>query len=584
MKAIKSHRIFYKSHNPPKFMAVTKEDIAKLIQKEVKLKEAEIIETLEIPPNNELGDFAFPCFKLAGIFKKNPVEIAKIIAANIKSKDGIEKIEAKGPYLNIFLNKSDTLKAILNAVDKEYGKSNDGKNKKVVIDFSSPNVGKPMHVGHIRSTIIGDSLMRTHAFLGYEPVGINYLGDIGLHIGKLIVAWELWLDKKALKEDPVKEMLRLYVKFCELEKSEIVEGQDEADDYTNNEWTNKAKEKIKLIELGDEKAHKIWKEIRDASGKGFDRVYKILKVNFHETTGQSKFSDAGKDIVMNFAKKGLVKPDPSGAMYIEFDKLPKKFILRSNGTASYMTQDLAAAIHRYKTYKFEKMIYVTDYRQSLHFQQLFEILKKFNYDFGDKCHHVGFGTVNFGKEIIASRSGKIILLEDVLRKTIEKAKEEIKKRETKGDAESIGVASIKYAILRNEPQKDVEFSWDIAMKFEGETGPYLQYSYARASSILRKAVKIGKFEIPLKPSKEEIALAKKIEEFPSIVADSAKKLDPSLIAHYSFALAQIFNDFYHACPVLDSEEKAFRLKLVDAFRTTLKNSLYLLGIDVMEQM
>jgi arginyl-tRNA synthetase len=433
--------------------------------------------------------------------------------------------------------------------------------------------------------------MRTHAFLGYDTIGINYLGDIGLHIGKLIVAWELWLDKKTLKENPIKEMLRLYVKFCELEKSEVVEGQDETDDYSNNEWTNKAKEKLKLIELGDEKAHKIWKELREASGKGFDRVYKILKVKFHETTGQSKFSDAGKEIVTNAAKKGLVKLDPSGAMYVEFEKLPKKFVLRSNGTASYMTQDLGAAVSRYKQYKFDKIIYETDYRQTLHFQQLFEILNKLGYEFSKKCYHVGHGTVNFGKEILATRVGNIILLEDVLKKTIEKAQEEIAKRKTKGDAESIGVASIKYAILRNEPQKDVEFSWDIAMKFEGETGPYLQYSYARASSILRKASKEkqttktkAKFSIPTTPANEEIALAKKIEEFPSVVLDSAKKLDPSLIAHYSFSLSQIFNDFYHACPVLDSKDKLFRLKLIEAFRTTMKNALYLLGIDVNEEM
>jgi len=565
-----------------------KEIVAELLAKEVKkLKKEDIMSSIEVPPTAELGDFSFPCFKLSNIYKKNPVEIAKQLAKEIKPKQDIERIEAKGPYLNFFMNKNKTITTILESVDKNYGKSKEGKNKKVLIDFSSPNIGKPMHVGHIRSTIIGDSLMRTYAFLGYDAVGINYLGDVGLHIGKLIVAWELWLDKKSLKTDPVKELLRLYVKFCENEKSEIVEGQDEADDYSNNEWTNKAKEKIKLIELGDEKAHKIWKEIRESSAKGFDKVYKILNVSFHETTGQSKFSEAGKELIMNFAKKGIVKPDPTGAMYVEFPEtnMPKKFVLRSNGTASYITQDLAAAISRYKNYKFDKMIYVTDYRQNLHFQQLFEILTKFGHDFSKKCEHIGFGTVNFGKEIIASRTGKIILLEDVLAKTIEKAKQEIKKRKTKGDSEAIGVASIKYAILRNEPPKDVEFSWDIAMKFEGETGPYLQYSYARASSIIKKAGKIkSKFEIPKKITSEEIILAKKIEEFPELIKHSAENLDPSLIAHYAFALSQAFNDFYANCKVIGSEEEIFRLKLIEAFRITLKNALYLLGIEVMEEM
>jgi arginyl-tRNA synthetase len=414
------------------------------------------------------------------------------------------------------------------------------------------------------------------------------MGDIGLHIGKLIVAWELWLDKKALKQDPIAELLRLYVKFCENEKSEVQEGTEEADDavdYSNNEWTKKAKEKLKLIELGDKKTHEIWEEIRKSSEKGFNRVYEILKVDFNEITGQSKFSDEGKEIIINAEKKGLVKTDETGAKYVEFENLPRKYVLRSNGTASYMTQDIGAAVHRYKKYQFDKMIYETDYRQTLHFQQLFEIIKKFGYDFSEKCHHVAHGTVNFGKEILATRVGKIILLEDVLKKTIEKAKEEINKRKTKGNPESVAVAAIKYIILRNEPIKDVEFSWDAALNFEGDSGPYLQYSYARASSIIKKA-KLGKIkiEIPEKIEKSELELIKKIEAFPLIVKATAEKTNPQLLANYSFQLAQIFNEFYTQCKVLGSEHQNFRIKLVDSFRKTLKNSLYLLGIEVMEEM
>mgnify|MGYP001618650390 CR=1 FL=1 len=447
--------------------------------------------------------------------------------------------------------------------------------------------------------------MRIFNFLGYETIGINYLGDVGLHIGKLIVAYELWIDKEALKKDPVKELLRLYIKFCEKEKSELSEGQDEEkEDYTNNEWTNKAKEKIKLLELGDKDAHKIWKEIRVSSGKGFDKIYKILNVNFNETTGQSYFSDKGKSIISEALVKGLAKSEKdSNAVYVEFEKklnLPKKYILRSNGTASYITQDLGASVERFKKYKFDKMIYVTDYRQALHFQQLFEIIKKFGYTFYDRCQHIGFGTLNFGKEIMATRLGKIVLLEDVLKKTIEKAGQEIKKRKTKGDAEKIGVSSIKYAILKSEPSKDVEFSWDIALNFEGDTGPYLQYAYARASSILRKASKTkqqtekGKNEklkilmIPERLEQAEIKLIKKIEDFPGIVRESSEKLNPALIANYSFQLCQTFNEFYAHCKVIDAEkgksQAEFRLKLVDFFRKVLKNSLFLLGIEVMEEM
>jgi len=562
-----------------------KEVIAKLLEKQTKLKKEEISSMLEIPPNQELGDFSFPCFKLASIFKKNPVEIAKNLAKEIKPKAEIIKIEAKGPYINFFIDRKFIAEDTLSKINEKYGESKIGKNKRVVIDFSGPNIGKPMHIGHIRSTIVGDSLMRMHHFLGYNATGINYLGDIGLHIGKLIVAWELWLDKKALKENPIKEMLRLYIKFCEKENSEMSEGTDE-ETYEGNEWTNKAKEKIKLIELGDKTAHKIWQEIIKESGKGFGKVYKMLNVTFNETTGQSKFSDAGKEIIFNALKKGIAKTDETGAAFVEFEKLPKKYILRSNGTASYMTQDIGALVERKKKYNFDKIIYVTDYRQMLHFQQLFEVIKKFGYDFSASCYHVPFGTVNFGKEIMATRKGKIILLEDVLSKTIEKAKEEIKKRKTHGDAEKIGVGAVKYAILRNEPVKDVEFSWEQALNFEGDSGPYLQYSYARANSILKKvkATKVKNKGGESKIEEQELALIKKIGEFPVIIEDAEKNLNPAIIASYAFHLSQTFNEFYHACKVVGSQSEVFRLKLIRAFMITLKNALYLLGIEVMDEM
>lgn len=568
-----------------------KKELSKLISAKVSLKDNEVESIIEIPENPERGDFAFPCFKLSSIFKKNPIEIAKQLEREILPKNGITAIKAQGPYLNFFIDKQQEIQDIFKKIDENYGKDKIGKGKKIIIDFSSPNVGKPMHIGHIRSTIIGDSLLRTFNYLGYKTIGINYLGDVGLHIGKLIVAWELWLDKEALKKDPIAELLRLYVKFCENEKSEIQETAEDADDaadYSNNEWTKKAKEKLKLIELGDKKANKIWEEIRQASGKGFNRVYEILKINFDETTGQSKFSNAGKELIINALKKGIVKKETdSEAVYIEFEneKFPKKYILRSNGTASYLTQDLGAAVERNKKYKFDEMIYVTDYRQTLHFQQLFEITKIFGFDFYAKCKHVAFGTVNFGKEILATRAGRIILLEDVLKKTIEKAKQEIEKRKTKGNPEKIGVAAVKYIILRNEPIKDVEFSWDAALNFEGDSGPYLQYSYARASSIIKKAQKTkSKLVIPEKLEISELALIKKIKDFPQVVKNTSEKLSPQLVANYSFQLAQLFNEFYTNCKVIGAEQEKFRLKLVDCFRITLKNSLYLLGIEVMEEM
>ena len=571
-----------------------KEEIIKLLEKETRLRPEELSNLLEVPPNQELGDYSFPCFILSKKEKKAPNQIADHFAKNIKLPKFLEKIEAKGPYLNFFINKKMLAQEIIK-INSNFGKANIGKKKKVIIDFSAPNIGKPMHIGHIRSTIIGDSLMRIYDFLNYNPVGINYLGDVGLHIGKLIVAYELWLNKDELKKDPVKELLRLYVKFCAEEKSKVTNGVEGEEEFSNNEWTNKAKEKIKLLELGDKKTEKVWADIEKASGKGFDKVYDLLKVNFNETTGQSKFTTKGKEIVMHALEKGIAKRENDGAVFVEYDKKNpdlKKYILRSNQTASYITYDLGAATERFKKHKFEKMIYVTDFRQADHFKALFTILKILGFDFSDKMVHLPFGTVKFGNEIIATREGNIILLEDVLKKTIEKAKEEIAKRKTKGDPEKVGVGAIKYIILKNEPIKDVQFSWESALSFEGNTGPYLQYSYARASSIIKKAksknfnkAKINFNKLSLE--KSEAALAKKISDFPEAVISAEKNMNPALIANYSFELAQIFNEFYHNCPVINDKDKnqeAFRLRLVDSFRTALNNALHLLGIEVMQEM
>lgn len=555
--------------------------------KEVNLSKKEVLEKLEKPPENEMGDIAFPCFFLAAKLKKNPAAIAKEIAekASKKKPSEIEKIEVNGAYINFFTNKNILTEKIVKDIIKQkegYGKSDIGKGKKIVIDFSGPNIGKPMHIGHIRSTILGDSLLRIMEYNGYDSKGINYLGDIGLHIGKLIVAYELWVDKEALKKDPTKELLRLYIKFCDKEKTDYQEGLEE--EFQGNEWTAKAKEKLKLLEDGDEKTHKIWQEILKSSKKGFNKVYEILNVNFHETTGQSLFSKAGKQIITKALKEGKAKIQDDGAVYVEFESLPKKYVLRSNGTASYITQDIGAAVERFKTYRFDKMIYITDFRQELHFKQLFAILKKFGYEFSDNLVHLGFGTVNFGNEIMSTRKGKVILLEEVLEKTIQKAKEEIKKRKTKGDSEKIGVGAIKYAFLKNEPKKDVNFSWEQALNFDGNTGAYIQYSYARASSIIKKSKKKSKAELNHNLDEKEIGLIKKLSQFKDIIVDSSNQLNPSIITNYAFELSQCFNEFYHSCQVINTKEEEFRLALVESFRIIIKQSLFLLGIEVMEEM
>jgi len=547
-----------------------KQKIIELISKETKLKSEQVETLIETPPNPEMGDYAFPCFILSKKYKKSPKEIAEKLISKIKPTKNIDEVKAMGPYLNFFINKQELTKQIIK-INANYGKTNLGKKRKIAIDFSGPNIGKPMHIGHIRSTILGDSLMRIYDYLGYNAIGINYLGDVGLHIGKLIVAYELWLDKAALKKDPISELLRLYVEF-------------NAKEGKNPKLTEQAKEKLKQIELGDKKTEKIWSDIQKASGEGFSKVYDLLNIDFHETVGQSEFSEKGKQLVINALEKGIAKREDDGAVYVELNG-KKKFVLRSNETASYITQDLGAAVERFKKHKFDKMIYVTDFRQAGHFDSLFTILKLMKYDFADKLVHLGFGTVKFGKEIMATRKGDIIFLQDVLDKTIEKAEQNIKKRKTKGDATKVGTGAIKYIALRNEPQRDIQFSWEQALSFEGNTGPYLQYSYARASSIIKKAKDFNKSvaKIP-ELSKSEISLIKKIDQFPEIVINAGEQMNPSLIANYSFELAKTFSEFYSSCKVVGDPCEGFRLRLVDAFRTCLKNSLHLLGIEVMEEM
>lgn len=562
-----------------------KEQIIEEIARITSIKREQISNMLASPPDESLGDYSLPCFELAKSEKKNPVIIAKELAQRANKK-GFERIESNGPYLNFFIDKKilsrDTLNLILKQEDK-YGSSKEGKGKRIIVDYSAPNVGKPMHVGHIRSTIIGDSMIKIKKFLGYKTIGINYLGDIGLHIGKLIVAYELWADKTALKKDPTKELLRLYVKFCEHEKTELVEGQD--DNYEGNEWTDKAKEKLKLIELKDKKTISIWKEIEKYSLIGFDRIYSKLNVKFDDTSGQSNFSDSGKKEVQRAVKQGLaIKENDSEGVYVLLSAHPKKFILRSNGTASYITQDIGAAIYRFNKYKFNEMIYVTDYRQKAHFQQLFEILEKLGYSFTKNCVHLPFGTINFGNEILATRTGKVILLEEVVEKTVEKAEQEINKRNSNGDPLKIGISSLKYSILKVEPSKDVSFSWEQALSFEGDTGPYLLYTYARAKSILRKAGKNKANSKANKITSFEYKLIKLLSLFPEIVSKANSQLSPNLIANYSFQLSQAFNEFYHSNQVIGSEEEAFRLSLVKASAQVLKNALSLLGIETLEEM
>ena len=565
-----------------------KEKIQKILEK------LGIKESLQ-KANQKYADFTLTYFKQP----EKAQEIAKKLQGKI---EGVE-VSVIESYVNFSIKPeflaSHIVKEILEKKEK-YGSSKKGEGESVVVDYSSPNIGKPLHVGHIRSTVIGDSIIKILNFSGYNTKGINYINDVGLHIGKIIAAYQLWGDDKKIEKNPEKELLKLYVKYCKKEKFEVGEELRKTPDKEDlekgeNKWAKKAKEILLKLEQGDKKTVKIWKKIEKFSLQSFNKIYKLLDVKFDETIGSSNFSEKGKEIVELLLRKGLAYKSKDGAVIVKLEekKLPDKVVLRSDGTALYSTQDLGAAVTRYARLKFDKMVYVVGSEQKTYFKQLFQIFKLLDYKWADSCYHLAFGLLSIGKERISTRAGKVIFLEDVLKEAIRLAEQEIKKKNPKlknkkAVAEAVGIAALKYSILGVEPIKDIAFSYERAISFEGDTGPYLQYAYARASSILRKAKKTGKIRkklnLSLLTEKAEQQLIKKLGDFPFICESACKQLKPDLIATYAHELAQIFAEFYHCCQVIGSEKQGERLALVKATRQVLGNALSLLGIKALEEM
>ena len=553
-----------------------KDEVVKLLSKEIKLSKNEILNLVEIPPNDELGDFSFPCFGLAKIEKKNPLLIAENLAEKLR-KDGlgknIDNVSSTAGYVNFFIDK----KILASDVLKNSGKiDNLGKGKKIVIDMSSPNIAKPFGIGHLRSTIIGNSISEISKALGYKVVKINYLGDWGTQFGKLITGFKKYGSEDKLKKDPIKHMLEIYVKVSKNDKL----------DQDARDW-------FKKLEDGDASALKLWKKFKDLSLKEFDLIYKFLGIEFDVMSGESFYNNKMDKIISELQKKKLVKKS-DGALIVDLEKynLGVGLIQKSDETTLYATRDITAAIERYKKYKFEKLIYEVGQEQTLHFKQVFKILELMGYKWNKNCVHVAHGLYldKDGKKF-ATRKGKTIFMQDILDETIDLAKKALvsrdgsglSKAELDGRAKKIALGAIFYGDLKNSRQNNMIFDIQKFLSFEGDTGPYLLYSYARASSIVRRVKsKKGMKIIDLKES--EIKLLKKLDGFGGVVEKAYKNLAPNLIANYSYELAQIFNEFYHNCPVLGSVEEGFRLKLVDSFRIVMKKSLGLLGIDVLEEM
>jgi len=552
-----------------------KEQLSKHLSKFIPLKKQEINKIIEIPPSQELGDYSFPCFALSKTLKKNPNQIAEELSKKISLVSFLDKIQTKGPYINFFLNGKVLAEKTLKQIQKEkekYGSSNLGKNKKIVIDMSSPNIAKPFGVGHLRSTIIGNSIAKTASFLGYNVTKINYLGDWGTPFGKIIAGYKKFGSPTKLKKDPIKHLLEVYVKAADMEE----EGREE----------------FKKLEQGDKETIKLWKKFRELSIKEFQKIYKILNVKFDVYSGESVYNNKVSLTIEQLKQKKLLKKS-DGALIVDLEEygLGVALIQKSDGTTLYTTRDLTAAIYRYKKYKFYKMIYEVGNEQKLHFKQVFKILELLGYKWAKDCIHVEHGLYldKDGKKF-ATRKGKTIIMQDIIEETKRLAKKEILQREKLPERElekralKIALAAILYGDLKNHRSNDVVFDIQRFLSFEGNTGPYLLYTYARARSILKKAKSSPKKYSVKSVEQIEKNLLLKLSKFPEIVIASYDSLSPNLIANYSYELAQTFNEFYHACPVLNSEKEDFRLALVNSVSQVLKNSLSLLGIKTIENM
>ena len=544
----------------------------------------EIVALIEVPPNKDMGDFAFPCFKLAKVFRKAPNMIAADLAENIEAKGAISKVMPLGGYVNFFVNKSQLAETVINDVltkKEKYGHTDLGQEKAVVIDFSSPNIAKPFHIGHIRTTVIGNALYKIYDSQGYNVVRVNHLGDYGTQFGKLIVAFKLWGSKEAVEANPIPELLKLYVKFHE-EAEQKPEMEDEA-----RAWFTK-------LENGDEEAKALWQWFRDESLKEFARVYDLLDIEFDSYAGESFYSDKMGVVIDQLKEKGLlVQSQGTNVVDLEEFNMPPALITKNDGSTLYMTRDLAAAIYRKNTYDFDKCIYVVGSQQSLHFQQLFKVLELMGYEWSKDLIHVPFGMVALEEGTMSTRKGRVVFLEDVLKQAVEKTKEIVLSKNPNAKnvdqiAKQVGVGAVVFQELSNSRIKDYTFSWSRTLSFEGETGPYVQYTHARCCAVLRKAEEEVTADInyDLLSEGDGAEVLKVIGSFNKAILAAMRKNEPHIITRFVLDLAQAFNKFYHDNPILvdDVEVRKARLALVAATRQTIENALALLGMHAPERM
>lgn len=553
-------------------------ELAKVIDS---LDQDAILNLLEQPKSSDLGDIAFPAFSLAKVERRAPQAIAADIAEKI-DQSAFEKVVATGPYVNFFLDKSKISDQVIKSVIEagaDYGQQDEGKGQNITIDLSSPNIAKPFSVGHLRSTVIGDALSNIFRKMGYNTIKINHLGDWGKQFGLLMVAYKKWGSKEAVEANPIDELLKLYVRI-----NAEIENDPELDEE-GRKW-------FKKLEDGDPEATELWQWFRDESLVEFNRIYKLLGVEFDSLNGEAFYNDKMDEGVQILEDKGLLK-ESKGASIVELDdvNLPPAMIKKSDGATLYITRDIATAIYRARTYNFVKNIYAVGQEQSNHFRQLKAVLKKMGFDWSDDMVHVDFGLVTKNRQKLSTRKGNIILLEPTLQEAISRAKAQIEEKnpelENKEEvAHAVGVGAVKFYDLKTDRRNGYDFDLEAMVSFEGETGPYVQYAYARIQSILRKANFTPSTDATYSLNDPESwEIIKLLQDFSRVVKRAAENYDPSLIAKYAINLAQAFNKYYAHTRILDeSPERESRLALSYSTAVVLKEALRLLGVDAPEKM
>ncbi|MFD2046537.1 arginine--tRNA ligase [Ornithinibacillus salinisoli] len=541
------------------------------------LEKEEIRLMIESPKRKELGDMAFPCFELAKLYRKSPNRIAQEIAPKIQTAI-FEEVVAVGGYVNVFLNKQEVSTKVVNQIISqkgEFGSLEIGKGGVVTIDLSSPNIAKPFAMGHLRSTVIGNALALISEKCGYQPIRINHLGDWGTQFGKLIVAYHKWGNEEDVRKDPIKELLALYVKF----------HHEAENDPTLNE---QGREAFKKLEDGDQETRHLWKWFRDESLKEFNKIYELLGIHFDSSDGEAFYNDKMEHVVELLEQKKLLE-ESEGAQVVQIEDLPPCLIKKRDGTTLYATRDLAAAIHRQKTYQFKKSLYVVGNEQTLYFKQLLKVLEKMGFDWHEGMVHVPFGMILKDGKKMSTRKGKTVLLEEVLQEAIDLAEQGIMKKNpnlaSKNEvARQVGTGAVVFHDLKNHRMNDIEFSLEDMLRFEGETGPYVQYTHARACSLLRK----GGYQENLGEKKivdpEAWPVISTMMIFPHIVERSMNEYDPSKVAKFVIELSKAFNKYYASVKILDSSMIHTRLSLVCSVKLVLREGLRLLGIEAPEEM